>query len=79
MKILLTGAAGFLGSNLTSHLLSLGHQVIGLDDLSTGSLKNLEKALQNSNFNFVEADVRNPFDFDVDLIMNFACPASPVH
>ena len=79
MKILLTGAAGFLGSNLTSHLLSLGHQVIGLDDLSTGSLKNLEEALQNSNFRFVEADVRNPFDFDVDLIMNFACPASPVH
>ncbi len=79
MKILLTGAAGFLGSNLTAHLLSLGHQVIGLDDLSTGSLKNLEEVLQNSNFRFVEADVRNPFDFDVDLIMNFACPASPVH
>lgn len=53
--------------------------MIGLDDLSTGSLKNLEEALQNSNFKFVEADVRNPFDFDVDLIMNFACPASPVH
>jgi UDP-glucuronate decarboxylase len=79
VKILLTGAAGFLGSNLTAHLLSLGHQVIGLDDLSTGSLKNLEEVLQNSNFRFVEADVRNPFDFDVDLIMNFACPASPVH
>ncbi len=79
MKILLTGAAGFLGSNLTTHLLSLEHQVIGLDDLSTGSLKNLEMALQSSNFMFVEADVRNPFDFDVDLIMNFACPASPVH
>jgi UDP-glucuronate decarboxylase len=79
VKILLTGAAGFLGSNLTSHLLSLKHQVIGLDDLTTGSLKNLEEALQNSNFKFVEADVRNPIDFDVDLIMNFACPASPVH
>lgn len=79
MKILLTGAAGFLGSNLTSHLLSLGHQVIGLDDLSTGSLKNLEEAIQNSSFKFVEADVRDPFDFDVELIMNFACPASPVH
>lgn len=53
--------------------------MIGLDDLSTGSLKNLEEALQNSNFKFVEADVRNPFDFEVDLIMNFACPASPIH
>jgi len=79
MKILLTGAAGFLGSNLTSHLLALGHEVIGLDDLSTGSLKNLDKQRQHDNFRFVEADVRNPFSFEVDLIMNFACPASPVH
>ncbi len=79
VRILLTGAAGFLGSNLTVRLLSLGHQVIGLDDLSTGNLRNLESSIGDCNFKFVEADVRNPFDFEVDLIMNFACPASPVH
>ena len=77
MKILLTGAAGFLGSHLTSKLLDSGHEVIGLDDLSTGSLSNLTSALENSSFSFVEHDVRIPFQAQVDAILNFACPASP--
>ena len=77
MKILLTGAAGFLGSHLTSKLLQSGHQVIGIDDLSTGSLANLTDALSNPSFKFVEHDVRHPFDAQVDAILNFACPASP--
>lgn len=77
MKILLTGAAGFLGSHLTAKLLDSGHEVIGIDDLSTGSLKNLVEELTNPNFTFVEHDVRNPFDVEVDAILNFACPASP--
>ncbi|CAN2170580.1 WcaG Nucleoside-diphosphate-sugar epimerases [Candidatus Nanopelagicaceae bacterium] len=77
MKILLTGAAGFLGSHLTSKLLDSGHEVIGLDDLSTGSLANLTDALSNPSFSFIEHDVRIPFDAQVDAILNFACPASP--
>jgi len=79
MRILLTGAAGFLGSNLVPNLLASGHDVIGLDDLSTGSLQNLSNVKGNRSFSFVKADVRDPLDFDVDFIMNFACPASPVH
>ena len=77
MKILLTGAAGFLGSHLTSKLLNSGHDVIGIDDLSTGSLKNLKNVSRNPSFEFIEHDVRMPFSADVDAILNFACPASP--
>lgn len=77
MKILLTGAAGFLGSHLTTRLLASGHEVIGIDDLSTGSLNNLTGALSDSSFTFVEHDVREPFKADVEAILNFACPASP--
>ena len=79
MKVLLTGAAGFLGSHLTSFLLSNGHQVVGLDDLSTGSFRNLEKFQGNPNFQFVNHDVRSPYFSQVDAILNFACPASPKH
>jgi UDP-glucuronate decarboxylase len=79
VKILLTGAAGFLGSHLSERLVLEGHHVFGLDDLSTGSLKNLENLRDNSNFTFIEHDVREPISLEVDAILNFACPASPVH
>ena len=77
MKVLLTGAAGFLGSHLTAKLLNSGHQVVGIDDLSTGSLSNLMPALQNPDFQFIEHDVRLPINVTADAILNFACPASP--
>jgi UDP-glucuronate decarboxylase len=77
MKILLTGAAGFLGSHLVAKLLDSGHEVIGIDDLSTGSLKNLSASLKRESFRFIEHDVRTPFRENVEAILNFACPASP--
>jgi len=78
MKILLTGGAGFLGSHLSEKLLDNGHEVVVLDDLSTGSIANIEILKSNSRFSFVQHDVRLPYKVDVDAILNFACPASPI-
>ena len=79
MKILLTGAAGFLGSHITAKLLAEGHTVCGVDDLSTGNKDNLVNSLSNPLFEFLEHDVRIPLNLEVDAILNFACPASPKH
>jgi UDP-glucuronate decarboxylase len=79
MKILLTGAAGFLGSHLSKKLIDNNHEVIGLDDLSTGSVKNIEPLLNHPKYSFIEHDVRIPYQVKVDAILNFACPASPVN
>jgi len=79
MRVLVTGAAGFIGSHLTDSFLGRGDLVIGIDNLSTGNLSNLSNALLNPNFTFYQHDVTIPFEYDVDLILNFACPASPVH
>ena len=75
----MTGCAGFLGSHLGKKLLDDGHKVIGLDDMSTGSLRNIERLLENPNFKFINHDIRNPINLDVEGILNFACPASPIH
>lgn len=76
-KILITGGAGFLGSNLCLKLIALGHNVIALDNLSTGRLENIQALKQNKNFDFIQHDVINPITLDVDWIFNLACPASP--
>ena len=79
MRVLLTGGAGFLGSHIAESLLRMGNTVITLDDLSTGSLNNIQHLKSNENFSFIEHDVRIPFTTNVDAILNFACPASPKH
>lgn len=79
MRILVTGAAGFVGSHLCEELLRRGNNVIGIDNLHTGRLMNLESLLSHPQFEFVLHDVVNPYKFDVDQIYNLACPASPVH
>lgn len=78
MKILVTGGAGFLGSHLCADLLEKGNSVIALDNLSTGDLTRIEPLKSNQLFEFINMDVREPLQFDVDGIFNFACPASPV-
>ena len=79
MKVLLTGAAGFLGSHLSLKLIEQKHEVIAIDDLSTGSIKNIKHLINDPNYSFIEHDVRIPYQVKVDAILNFACPASPVN
>lgn len=76
-RILVTGGAGFLGSHLCDRLIKEGNHVICLDNLQTGNKKNIEHLLSHPEFEFVEHDVKEPFDADVDQIYNLACPASP--
>src|SRR5688572_18191840 len=76
--ILLTGAAGFLGSHLAERLLDDGHRVTGLDNFSTGMRSNLAALEDRDGFRFLEHDIRLPFiGSDLDFVINFACPASP--
>lgn len=78
--ILVTGGAGFIGSHLCRRLLIDNHKVICLDNLFTGSLKNIEQFQNDNNFEFVNHDITNPYYRDkIDEIYNLACPASPIH
>jgi dTDP-glucose 4,6-dehydratase len=79
MRILITGAAGFLGSHLCERLLSEGHQVIAMDNFVTGSPENLAHLAGNKGFQFIKQDVSN-FIFapgKIDAVLHFASPASP--
>lgn len=79
MHILVTGAAGFLGSHLCDALLASGHTVIGVDNLLTGSLSNIEHLRHDQGFDFLEHDICEPFDPGaVGYVFNLASPASPV-
>ena len=78
-KILITGAAGFIGSHLSKRLLDNGFSVVGLDNLSTGNLKNIDEYFKHERFEFINHNIQEPIDIKVDAIYNLACPASPIH
>ena len=78
MKTLVAGGAGFIGSHLCDALLAQGHSVIAVDNFITGQRRNVEHLIGNPHFEFIEHDVIQPFDHEVDLIFHLASPASPI-
>ncbi|HET7229096.1 MAG TPA: UDP-glucuronic acid decarboxylase family protein [Longimicrobium sp.] len=80
MRVLITGAAGFLGSHLADRFLAEGHQVVGMDNFITGHPDNIAHLMGNAAFRFVEHDVTNFIYVDgpVEGVLHFASPASPV-
>lgn len=83
-SVLITGAAGFIGSHLSERFLREGFQVLGIDNFLTGREANITQALTNPDFRFEKADVVKRFDFKNpwggkwDMVLHFACPASPI-
>jgi UDP-glucuronate decarboxylase len=78
-KILVTGGAGFLGSHLCDRLIEQGHDVLCVDNVFTGTKRNIEHLLDHPRFEWVRHDVTFPLYVEIDEIYNLACPASPVH
>jgi dTDP-glucose 4,6-dehydratase len=80
MRILITGAAGFLGSHLVDRFLAAGHRVVGVDNFITGSWRNLEHLEGREDFFFIEHDISTPLFLAerVEGVLHFASPASPV-
>lgn len=79
MRVLVTGGAGFIGSHLCDRLLANGNFVTCLDNLQTGSARNVSHGGGGKPFEFIAHDVTIPFNVDADRIFNLACPASPIH
>src|SRR6185503_11163563 len=79
MRVLISGAAGFLGSHLTDLLLAEGHEVVGMDNFITGRAQNLSHLQSNPRFKLIQHDVTNPTSTDgpIDRIYHLASPASP--
>lgn len=78
-RILVTGGAGFIGSNLCARLLDEGDDIICLDNFFTGSKDNIRKFIGNNRFDLVNHDITKEYFAEVDQIYNLACPASPPH
>ncbi|RWC35181.1 MAG: SDR family oxidoreductase [Mesorhizobium sp.] len=78
-RILVTGGAGFLGSHLVDRLLGEGHEVLCVDNLFTGTKRNIDHLHNHPRFEFLRHDVCFPLYVEVDEIYNLACPASPIH
>ncbi len=79
MRNLITGGAGFIGSHLIKKLIKKNESIICLDNLHTGRINNFSELQNSHNFKFIEHDVVEPIDIEVDRIWHLACPASPLH
>ncbi len=77
-RIVVTGGAGFIGSHLCARLLEDGYSVLCVDNLLTGSERNIEPLHSHPQFSFLQQDVTKPFEFEADIIFHLASPASPV-
>jgi UDP-glucuronate decarboxylase len=78
-RILVTGGAGFIGSFLCERLIELGHEVVCVDNMYTGTRRNVVNLLTNPRFELIRHDVTFPLYLEVDEIYNLACPAAPIH
>ncbi len=80
MRVLITGGAGFLGSHLCDRFLAEGHTVVAMDNLITGNTRNIAHLAGNKNFTFIHHDITNYIylNGDVDAVLHFASPASPI-
>ncbi len=79
MRILITGAAGFLGSHLSDKFINEGHKVVGMDNLITGNMDNIAHLMGHEQFSFIKQDVSNYIyvEGEIDAVLHFASPASP--
>jgi len=78
VRILVTGAAGFLGSHFAEKYLDAGHEILALDNFYTGKRDNISHLQANPRFEVLRHDITQPLIVEVDAIANFACPASPI-
>ena len=79
MRIVVSGAAGFIGSHFCDRLLADGHTVVGLDNFLTGAARNLAHLADEPRFSLIRQDITEPFSIEgaVDAVVNMASPASP--